>query len=107
MASRARARFQKITLLSILRLLCFPKKIYFVIWSKFTLLFQSRAGSLRPKRDVRVRWAALCQAGGPDRAHRTGLLNHCFVLPHGKNHANGLSTRAAHDFSLWLPPSAV
>ena len=28
------------------------------------------------------------------------------VLPHGKNQVSGFSTRAAHDFSLWLPPSA-
>jgi methyl-accepting chemotaxis protein len=33
--------------------------------------------------------------------------DHCRVEPHGKNHVSGLSTRAAHDASLWRAPSAL
>jgi methyl-accepting chemotaxis protein-1 (serine sensor receptor) len=33
--------------------------------------------------------------------------DHCRVEPHGKNHVSGLSTRAAHEASLWRAPSAL
>ena len=38
---------------------------------------------------------------------RDDVVGYCFVLPHGKNHVIGFSTRSAHDASLCLAPGAV
>ena len=64
--------------------------------------------------DALARGEALAEAADlarsitrPRMGRPASVSNHWRAEPHGKNHVSGLSTRAAHDASLWRPPSAL